>query len=427
LILNVEILGEYKKLTTATKGAQTSLKNLEKRTQGISRGINTALGAIGVGFTLSAVINAFEQSTKAAIEDRKSKELLSKALEDNLRLTDAQVDSVEKFISKTQLATSVADDQLRPAFQKLAIGTKDVKEAQDLLSVALDVSAGTGKNLDTVAQAMAKALEGNTGALARLVPSVKNAKDPMQTLADTFDGAAEAAANTDPYAQMQIIFGEMQEQIGTALLPILDEFSQWLKTPEGQEKLQEIVDGIVDIIIEGAKLIDWIMDVKTQFDKWNISIGAVSTSLLFLLNSRLIAFAATNPTMAAALAGIGLIAAGMWTVYENTKRATDQIDEFQRLQSIQRATSNPVVTPEELNAATYKGILEAPKTPAKPTPVPIVPGPAKPSTVPKTAPPSPININVSVKKSIASGPDIAKAINASNRNLGTQTIKNLKY
>lgn len=424
LTLNVEILGEYKKLTTATKGAQTSLKNLEKRTQGISNGINTALGAIGVGFTLSAVINAFEQSTKAAIEDRKSKELLSKALEDNLRLTDAQIDSVEKFIGKTQLATNVTDDKLRPAFQKLAIGTKDVKEAQDLLSIALDVSAGTGKNLDTVAQAMARALEGNDTALSRLVPSVKNAKDPIQALADTFNGAAEAAADTDPYAQMQTIFGELQEQIGTALLPILDDFSTWLRTPEGQEKLQEIVDGIVEIIIEGSKLIDWILEVKTQFDKWNISIGAVSTSLLFLLNSRLVAFAATNPTMAAALAGIALIAAGMYTVYENTKRATDQIDEFQRLQSIQRATSNPLATPEELNAATYRGILEAPKTPVKPAPVPIAPSPARPSTVPRTAPPSPININVSVKKSVATGPDIARAINATSKNVGNSVIRN---
>lgn len=438
LTLNVEILGEYRKLTNATKGASKQLSGLNKTAGKISGSINGALAAIGIGFSLSAVINGFKESTKAAIEDQKSKELLSKALEDNLKLTDAQVDSIEKFIGKTQLATSVADDKLRPAFSKLAIGTKDTTKAQELLSIALDVSAGTGKNLDTVAQAMARALEGNDTALARLVPSVKNAKDPMQALADTFDGAAEAAAKTDPYAQMEIIFGELQEQIGMALLPVLQDFSEWLRTPEGQEKMQDIVDGIVAIITEAGKLIDWIMEVKDSFGKLDSSVGVVGTSLFFLLNNRLLLFAASNPTMALALAGIALIATGMYTVYENTRKATTAMEEFQRIQGIEQALKNPVVTPEELSSATYKGILgdnpalNPPKTTGSTglgiAGQKVVP---KASTSLKSSPspssPVVINNNVTVKKSIASGPDIAKAINTANRNLGTQTIKNLKY
>lgn len=260
LVLNVEILGEFKKLTQATTGAGGDLKKLNGTAKTISSGINRTLGTIGLGFSLAIVIDQFKQASEAAIEDRKSQELLSKALKDNLDATDNQVAGIETYISKAQLATGISDDKLRPAFTKLALSSGDLGESMDLLAVATDVAAGTGKDLDTVAQAMAKALEGNTASLGKLVPSVKDAKDPLQALADTFNGAAEAAAKTDPYAQLEIIFGEMQEQVGTALLPILEEFSTWLSTPEGQEKLQDIVDGVVGIITEFTKLTTWISE-----------------------------------------------------------------------------------------------------------------------------------------------------------------------
>ncbi len=377
LVLNVEILGEFKKLTAATNGAGKDLKKLNTNAGKISKGINTALGAIGVGFTLSFLVDQFKESTKAAVEDRKSKELLSKALEDNLDATDAQVAGVERYISQAQIATGITDDKLRPAFGKLALSSGDLEESMRLMAIATDVAAGTGKDLDTVAQAMAKALEGNTASLGKLVPSVKDAKDPIQALADTFNGAAEAAAATDPYAKLQIIFGEIQEQIGTALLPILDKFSAWLATPEGQAKMEEIAGNVVMMVEEFTKFVGYIFDkvipALKQFigddTKGVLGLGAsLSTAggiIYFLLNSRLVMLAASNPIMAAAIAGVGLIAAGMWTVYTNTKAANTQIDEFNRLAGLREAVKNPLATPEQINAATYQGILNAPT--GKPT------------------------------------------------------------
>ncbi|MFN9108683.1 MAG: hypothetical protein ACK5XN_01200, partial [Bacteroidota bacterium] len=171
LVLGVEIIGEFKKLADATMGSQKSLSSLEKSAGKISSGINKTLGAIGVGFSLGFLVNEFKEASKAAVEDSKSVVLLTKALQDNLGATKSQVDEVERFINKTQLATSITDDKLRPAFAKLAIGTKDTSEAMKLLTVATDVAAGTGKNLDAVVQAMSRALAGNETALFRLVPS----------------------------------------------------------------------------------------------------------------------------------------------------------------------------------------------------------------------------------------------------------------
>jgi hypothetical protein len=278
LALNVEILGEFKKLTAATKGAEGSLQGLNKTAAGISSGFNKALGAIGVGFSLNFLKNELEQASKAAIEDVKSQELLSIAMINTGKATEATVKQAEDSIKKMQLQSAVADDILRPAFQKLFIATNSVSESNKLLQVALDTSAATGKDLDSVTQAMAKSLAGQDTALLKLIPSLRGVEDPLAELERTFKGAAEAAANTDPYQRMNIVFGEIQEQIGMALLPLLNDFSTWLATPEGQEKLQGVVDGIIDIIESLVELVRWVDDNQDWLVPMVVAIGGVTTA-----------------------------------------------------------------------------------------------------------------------------------------------------
>jgi hypothetical protein len=278
LALNVEILGEFQKLTKATKGAEGSLQGLNKTAAGISAGFNKALGAIGVGFSLNFLKNELEQASKAAIEDVKSQELLSIAMINTGKATEATVKQAEDSIKKMQLQSAVADDLLRPAFQKLFISTNSVTESNRLLQIALDTSAATGKDLDTVTQAMAKSLEGSDTALNKLVPSLAGVEDPMSQLEATFKGAAEAAADLDPYQRMNIVFGEIQEQIGMALLPLLQDFSAWLATPEGQEKLQGVVDGIVDIIENLVELVAWVDENQDWLVPMVVAIGTVTTA-----------------------------------------------------------------------------------------------------------------------------------------------------
>jgi hypothetical protein len=125
---------------------------------------------------------------------------------------------------------------------------------------------------------MAKSLEGSDTALNKLVPSLAGVEDPMSQLEATFKGAAEAAADLDPYQRMNIVFGEIQEQIGMALLPLLQDFSTWLATPEGQEKLQGVVDGIVDIIESLVELVGWVDDNQDWLVPMVIAIGTVTTA-----------------------------------------------------------------------------------------------------------------------------------------------------
>lgn len=257
LILNVEILGEFKKLTAATQGAQGSLNGLNKKATAISRSMTKAFAAIGIGLSFRVLTNELEQMTKAAIEDRKSMDLLSLAMINTGKATDETVNSAEDAIAKMQIQAGVADDKLRPAYQKLFIATKDVTKSNDLLQIALDASAATGKDLETVTQAMAKSLAGNDAALAKLIPSLKGSKNPIDDMAAAFKGAASEAANVDPYQRMQIVFGEIQERIGTALLPVLDDFAAWMSSPPGQKQLKEIADAAKDVLTQLAGTAKW--------------------------------------------------------------------------------------------------------------------------------------------------------------------------
>jgi hypothetical protein len=304
LVLGVEILGEYKNLTAATKGAQSQLGLLNQRASKISAGMNKAFAAIGIGFSLRIITQQLEESAKAAIEDSKSMDQLSLAMKNTAGATNAQVAAAEKSINRMQFQAGVADDQLRPAFQKLFMSTKDVTESNRLLQIALDASASTGKGLDVVTQAMARSLGGSDTALLRLIPSLKGAADPMAELERLTKGAAEAAANTDPYQRMQVIFGEIQEQIGVILLPTLNELATWLSTPHGQQTLQDLVDKVKQVLSAFIGFTQWVTANKDWLVPMVIAIGTVTTAFN-------IATAAAKAFQAAALLGIGGKAAGV--------------------------------------------------------------------------------------------------------------------
>jgi hypothetical protein len=232
LVLNVEILGEFKKLTAATQGANKQLSGLQGTASKISRNIGRAFATIGVGLSFAFITRELKEASQAAVEDAKSQGLLATALKNTTGANNAQIASVEKSISEMSRQASIADDDLRPAFAKLARATGDVEKSTSLMSLALDIAAGTGKSLDAVTTALGRAVgpDGTTGALERLVPAIKGASDPMGELERLFAGSAEKAANLDPYQRLQVVLGEISESVGTTLLPLLEKFASWFLT-----------------------------------------------------------------------------------------------------------------------------------------------------------------------------------------------------
>jgi hypothetical protein len=174
---------------------------------------------------------------KAAIEDEQAQLRLAAALRTATGATDDQIKATEAMILKTSLATGVADDQLRPAMQRLAVSTKSTEEAQKLLNLALDIAKGRGLELETVANALGRAQDGNTTALGRLGLGLSKAElstlsftQVQERLSDLYGGAAAANAETfqGKIDRLKVGFDEAKESLGVALLPAVEQFIGFL-------------------------------------------------------------------------------------------------------------------------------------------------------------------------------------------------------
>lgn len=197
------------------------------------------------------------EGVKAAIEDEAAQKRLALALQNVTGATEAQIAAVEEQISKTALATGVADDKLRPALQRLATATGSVEQSQKLLTLALDISAATGKDVETVSNALGKAYEGNTASLARLGIGLSAAEiktmgleGAVTQLGQTFGGAAATQANTfeGQIARLRVGFDEAKEAIGAQLLPVIQRLLDYVVNvliPKFQEAKRAAIDPIV--------------------------------------------------------------------------------------------------------------------------------------------------------------------------------------
>lgn len=214
-----------KKLDTGANEVEGFAGKLEKFGKVAAAAFAAAAAAAAAYATKLAV-----DGVKAAIEDEAAQARLAKALENVTGATNDQIASVEKQIEKMSLANGIADDELRPAFQRLATATGDLTKSQSLLQLALDISAATGKSVESVSNALARAYEGNNTSLAKLGVGLSSTElktlgfeGSVKQLAATFGGAASTQANTfqGQIARLQVAFDEAKEAVGTRLLPII--------------------------------------------------------------------------------------------------------------------------------------------------------------------------------------------------------------
>lgn len=216
------------------KGSKAAAKDINKLGANFDKFASKAGKAFAVA-GVAAVAFAAKigyDSVKAAMEDSAAQAVLANQLKNTTGATDEAVASVESYISSLEVAFGVADDQLRPALAKLAAATGSVASAQTLLALAMDVSAGSGADLETVTSALSKAANGNYTALSKLgikgldKVSIKamSANEIFQKLGDTFAGAAATKANTleGRMARLQLSFQNAKETLGYALLPAVE-------------------------------------------------------------------------------------------------------------------------------------------------------------------------------------------------------------
>jgi hypothetical protein len=269
---------EFKQLETVGEKAQFAIKK----------------AAVPAAAALTAVAGAMGLAAKAAAEDEQQQAILANTMQNVVGATDATVAATEDMISAMSRATGTADSELRPAFAALLVGTKNVGEATDALSLAQDVSIATGTDLATVSDALAKAYAGNMKGLQALSPEMKGLiKDGasldtvMMALNDNFGGAAARSADTaaGKFKILKNSLAETQESIGAALLPVLQKVLPYLQAmadwAQRNPKAFTIIAGTIAAVAAAIVAVNVAMALN-PFGLIAIGIAAVVTGLTFL-------------------------------------------------------------------------------------------------------------------------------------------------
>lgn len=279
-----------------SKKAVKDLASLEKKFANAGKKIAKAMGAAALA-TGALAIKLGVDSVKAAIADEKSQALLANSLRNTTGATDSAIAATEAWIDQTQRAYGVVDDELRPALAKLAAMTGSVTNAQKLLGLAIDVSAGGGVDLGAATNAVTKALQGNYKALKNLgVPitdAMIKAKDLNAVLAltaKTFGGAAATRANTFEFRmkRLGIAFDEAKESLGMALMPALEGLFTILITKvipaiqtflaENGDKLVAVMEGAIKAVVGFGFVVFKVFAFVAKHKKIFIALGAIFTA-----------------------------------------------------------------------------------------------------------------------------------------------------
>lgn len=232
--LKLSILADVDNLL---KGFNTANKKTDDYTTNLANFAKKAVAAFAlVGGAAAAFAT---QSIKNALADEAAQRKLEETIRASTNATAAQTAAVSQYIDKTSIAIGVTDDELRPALSRLIRSTNDITEAQDLLNLALDITAATGKPLEAVSNALGKAYDGNATSLARLglgldanLIKSKDTDAIFQQLTQTFGNFAENEAETTSkkFERLKIAMDEAKETIGAALLPLVERLATYLLT-----------------------------------------------------------------------------------------------------------------------------------------------------------------------------------------------------
>ncbi len=254
-----------KKLTQTQKQVGKFGKSMKT----VANGVKAAWAGVAL-LGLNAVGDAIMDVTKAAAEDNKSMALLNKQMDNSFKATQLQKEEMDRYVDTMSNLSGIADDKLRPALSKIVAVSKNASKAQKAFAVVMDISAGTGKDVNTVAQAYSKYLGGNKTALDKLIPGLKDAGDKMGFIEQKYGGMAAVAGKNDPFARITVVMDNFKEKLGKAFLPVVEKFSDWLTSDEAQTALDDIAAKVQEFgewfaSPEGQKSFKgWMKDLKTM-------------------------------------------------------------------------------------------------------------------------------------------------------------------
>lgn len=261
-------LSQYVAINFLTKFDKKGLERATKELKGFDKFVATSTIRLRSFAKTGAIAAAAGLTlfTKNSIQAALAQERLDKQLQLTLRSIGKEglLPDLKIFIEDLQRATNVTEDALVPALRRLVAQTGDLDSAQYLLSKSLDISAGTGADLDTVLNAINKAAIGQYTAISKLGIGFTAAEAKsmgfvklMQSL-DKYAGLAEAQTETleGQMKSFRISAGEATESVGNGFLTM----SSYIITGTDNLRtfglvLESIGGGVADVLIGFGKTV----------------------------------------------------------------------------------------------------------------------------------------------------------------------------
>jgi len=253
------------KVSRSLEDVDDDAKKADTRTSRLGRGLKVGLaaGATAAAAGLFLAADFMVDVAKAAYDDDRAAKKLTETLKKIPGVTDKMVDANAAWIDTMELATNIADDDLRVAVGKLATATGNLTQAEKLTKLAADASVGSHRSLSSVTDMLVKATNGNTNALMRAYPWLDKNKDGAVTLKEAmkgleraYGGAAEAAGEQDVWQSLKTIWGQIKEQLGQFVLPLLNKFRDWFKDDKNKARIQGLITKIGELSTAlGKKLV----------------------------------------------------------------------------------------------------------------------------------------------------------------------------
>ena len=227
MAINIPIISEFD--GKGIKKAIAQFKQLETTSEKAQFAIKKA--AVPAAAALGGLAIALGDATRAAMEDQQEQAALALTLQNVTGAGAKQTAQIEDQISAMSRASGIADTEYRKSLEALVRGTKDVDLAMKDMNLVMDISTALQTDSATVADALAKAYQGNFKALRSLSPEMStmikegaSLDEIMNVLGGTFGGATAKNAETaaGKMAILKNSIGETKESIGAALLPVLE-------------------------------------------------------------------------------------------------------------------------------------------------------------------------------------------------------------
>jgi hypothetical protein len=315
LVLNVEILGEFQKLTSATQGAQNSLTGLQDKVGGIARGIGRAVGTLALTLGFTGIVNGFKDAVQAAEEAAVANQRIDAIAEsmDEFGTETAKVTKrIKDYADSQEFAVGVDGDIIKATQAKL-LTFRELTKTADVMGgsfdratiAALDMAAaGFGEatsNATQLGKALNNPIDGITALNRAGIQFTEDQKSLIRSLVESGDilkaqdiilteienqvGGTSAATATAS-ERMTIAFGQVSEALGEVLLPFMADLSEWLidTTPKIEAFFDELQDPTTELGEAWERLGSIFGDTMTEFNNMLAVFGLADITFTDVLN-----------------------------------------------------------------------------------------------------------------------------------------------